>query len=88
MMMKISMDTLRQLNELSPDKKERVDAIVKRHVAACQRNGFLPENLERVFIEAMEMADLGEEFVDPKPTEPRTWEPVRSYEQYISPKAA
>ena len=48
MMMKISSDTLRLLNKLPKTKREKVDAIVRRHVAACQRNGFQPENIERV----------------------------------------
>lgn len=87
-MMKISNDTLRAINQLSKKKKEKVDAIVKRHVAACQKNGFLPENLERVFIEAIEMVDLDDRFPESKSEEFRNYEPARRYDQYISPTAA
>lgn len=87
-MVKISSDTLKLINKLPKKKKERVDAIVRRHVAACQRNGFDPENLDRVYIEAIEMIDLEVRFPEPVVEEVRDWEPARHYDQYISPKAA
>lgn len=87
-MMKITSDTLKQINRLPKDKREKVDAIVRRHVRACQKNGFNPENLERVYIEAVEMVDLEERFPEPAIQEERNWEPLRHYDQYISPKAA
>jgi hypothetical protein len=88
LMVKISSDTLKLINKLSKKKREKVDAIVRRHVAACQRNGFDPENLDRVYIEAVEMIDLEVKFPDPYDDESRDWEPARHYDQYISPKAA
>ena len=87
-MIKISSDTLKLINKLPRKKKEKVDAIVRRHVAACQRNGFDPENLDRVYIEAIEMIDLEVKFPEPVSEEARDWEPARHYDQYISPKAA
>jgi len=87
-MVKISSDTLKLINKLTKKKKEKVDAIVRRHVAACQRNGFDPENLDRVYIEAIEMIDLEVKFQDSDAEESRDWEPARHYDQYISPKAA
>jgi len=87
-MVKISSDTLKMINKLPKKKKEKVDAIVRRHVAACQRNGFDPENLDRVYIEAVEMIDLEVKFPEPSAEESRDWEPARHYDQYISPKAA
>ncbi|HKX28160.1 MAG TPA: hypothetical protein VJ302_10730 [Blastocatellia bacterium] len=87
-MMKLSCDTLKMINRLPKKKKERVDAIVRRHVGACQKNGFQPENLERVYIEAMEMVELEERFPEPVSEETRDWEPARHYDQYVSPKAA
>ena len=87
-MVKISNDTLRMINKLPKKKKEKVDAIVRRHVAACQRNGFDPENLDRVYIEAIEMIDIEVRFPEPDAEESRDWEPARHYDQYISPKAA
>jgi len=88
LMVKISSDTLKLINKLPKKKKEKVDAIVRRHVAACQRNGFDPENLDRVYIEAIEMIDLEVKFPEPDAKESRDWEPARHYDQYISPKAA
>ncbi len=87
-MMKITSDTLKLINRLPQDKREKVDAIVRRHVQACQKNGFLPENLERVYIEAVEMVDINERFPEVEAGDNRTWEPFRHYEQYVSPKAA
>lgn len=87
MIMKISNDTLKLIDRLSKTKREKVDAIVRRHIRACQRNGFQPENMERVFIEAVEMVDLEERFPEPSAQDRRDWEPLRSYDQYISPKA-
>ncbi|HEX2489549.1 MAG TPA: hypothetical protein VJZ77_08765 [Blastocatellia bacterium] len=87
-MVKISSDTLKMINKLPKKKKEKVDAIVRRHVAACQRNGFDPENLDRVYIEAIEMIDIEVRFPEPDAEESRDWEPARHYDQYISPKAA
>ena len=88
LMVKISSDTLKMINKLPKKKKEKVDAIVRRHVAACQRNGFDPENLDRVYIEAIEMIDLEVRFPESDAEESRDWEPARHYDQYISPKAA
>ena len=88
LLVKISNDTLKMINKLPKKKKEKVDAIVRRHVAACQRNGFDPENLDRVYIEAIEMIDIEVRFPEPDAEESRDWEPARHYDQYISPKAA
>lgn len=87
-MVKISNDTLKMINKLSRSKRDKVDAIVRRHVAACQKNGFQPENMERVYIEAMEMTELEERFPEPKADDIKDWEPARHYDQYVSPKAA
>jgi hypothetical protein len=83
---RLTSDTLKMVNRLPSAKRDRVDAIVRAHVQACQRNGFLPENLERVFIEAVELVDIEERF--PEPTEEkRPYEPFRQYQQYVSPTA-
>jgi len=88
MMVKISKETLRMVDTLPGEKRGKVEAIVRRHVAACQKNGFLPENLERVYIEAVEMVELEERFPEPVVEDIRDWEPARHYDQYISPRAA
>lgn len=87
-MMKLTNETVNMIELLSIEKREKVDRIVRRHVAACRKNGFLPENLERVYIEAVEMVDLEERFPEPEREEIRDWEPLRRYDQYVSPKAA
>lgn len=60
-MMKISADVLKQLNKLPAKRRARAEAIVRRHVEACFRLGFPPDNLERVYIEAIEMSGEIEE---------------------------
>jgi hypothetical protein len=87
-MINISNDTLRLINQLPRKKREKVDAIVRRHVAACQKNGFDPENMDRAYIEAIEMVNLESRFPEPKADDHRDWEPARHYDQYVSPKAA
>ncbi len=86
--MKVSTDTLKTLSRLSNEKRDRIEAIVRRHVSACYRNGFPPENLDRVYVEAMEIIDIEDRFPEPTREEQRDWEPARHYDQYISPKAA
>ena len=87
--MKISSDILKLINKLSNEEQAKVDKVVKRHVAACFRNGFPPENMDRVYIEAVEIVRLEEKFPEPEVIqEERDWEPFRRYDQYVSPKAA
>lgn len=87
-MNKLTNETLKLINTLPREKKVKVEAIVRRHVLACQKNGFQPDNLERVFIEAVEMVELEERFPEPVREDNRDWEPARHYDQYISPRAA
>lgn len=84
----MTMETIRLIEDLAEEKREKVELIVRRHVAACQRNGFLPENLERVYIEAVEMVELEERYPEPAVEEVRDWEPLRRYDQYVGPRAA
>lgn len=87
--MKISSDILKLINKLSDEERAKVEKVVKRHVAACFRNGFPPENMDRVYIEAVELVRIEEKFPEPEAVQAeRTWEPFRRYEQYVSPKAA
>lgn len=88
-MTKITSDTLKLINRLSDTKRQKVDAVVRRHVRACHQSGFEPENLDRVFLEAIEMVEIEDRFPEPVIVEDkRNWEPFRQYEQYVSPKAA
>lgn len=86
-MNKISSDTLAMVNRLPKDKRARVDAIVRRHVAACQGMDIPPDSLERVFIEAVELVDIEIAYpeADTKPADTGQYEPFRQYPQYVSP---
>ena len=86
--MKVTTDTLKLLSRVSRDHRDKIETIVRRHVSAFYRNGFPPENLDRVYLEAMEIVNLEERFPEPVTEESRDWEPVRRYDQYVSPKAA
>lgn len=87
-MVKITSDTLKLINQLSQVHRQKVDAIVRGHVRACRNNGFEPENLERAYIEAMEIVKLEERFPEDKIVETvGRYDPVRRYEQYRSPRA-
>ena len=86
--MKLANETMKVINRLSPEKKEKVEAVVRRHITACLKNGFPPENIDRVYLEAIEIVNLEEIFPEPKVEETRDWEPARRYDQYVSPKAA
>jgi hypothetical protein len=84
--MRTSADVLRALEALTPEQRDRVEAIVRAHVRACFRNGFPPESMDRVFIEAIEIEKL--EAREPKAQAvKRDFEPARRYTQYISPKS-
>ncbi|HZS09210.1 MAG TPA: hypothetical protein VFD58_30525 [Blastocatellia bacterium] len=86
--MKVSTDTLKMMHKLPREKRDKVEEVVRRHVSACYRNGFPPENLDRVYLEAVEIVNLEERFPEPVSEETRDWEPARHYDQYVSPRAA
>ncbi len=73
----------REFNRLTKPQRAEVDAIVKRHTEACQRQGVKIESLDRVWIEAMELVRLNDA---EGAREPWDGEPARSYPQYVSPK--
>ena len=87
MQLTVSSDTLRKVNGLQGEKRAKVISIVKRHLRACAKNGCPLENLDRVYLEAMEVADIETKFPEPEKKFFRDWE-TRHYDQYISPKAA
>ena len=86
--MRLSNDVLKLVNKLPEAKRNKVAQIVRRHLIACQKNDCPPESLDRVYLEAIEVAEM--ELRNPEPEKPefRTWEPARRYDQYVSPKAA
>lgn len=84
--MKLSSHALRSLQELDETGRQAVEQIVQAHVRACLLNGFQPENLERVYQEAIEIIRLeGPPKKDPAAS--NKYEPTRRYEQYRSPRA-
>ncbi|MFN7931531.1 MAG: hypothetical protein U0Y68_27095 [Blastocatellia bacterium] len=87
MQITVSSDTLRKVNSLPEAKRAKVIEIVKRHLRACAKNGCPLESLDRVYLEAMEVAEMELKFPEPKKEFFREWE-ARHYDQYISPKAA
>jgi hypothetical protein len=85
--MKLSAHALRALQELDEIGREAVEQIVRAHIHACRLNGFQPENLERVYQEAIEIIRLeGPPKKDPVMSANK-YEPTRRYEQYRSPRA-
>lgn len=65
--MKITSEILKLINNLTDEERTKVDKVVKRHVEACLRNGFQPENMDRVYIEAVEQVRHEERFPEPEP---------------------
>ena len=85
--MKFAKDVIKLMSTLPEDQRVKVEKVVRRHVAACARNGFQPENIERVYIEAVEIVRMEDTLPQDGPItdETRGWEPYRRYEQYVSP---
>lgn len=86
--MKISVEIARKVEGLPPAQREQVRAIVRRHINACRSLGLEPENMERVWIEAMEAVEIDANYLDNLKEKWPEWEPVRKYEVYEPPKAA
>lgn len=82
-MQKITSDTLKQINRLPADQRQRVEAVVRRHVQACFGLGFAPDDLERVYVEAIQQVEMGDDLVE---AEHGPTELFRRYEQYTSPR--
>jgi hypothetical protein len=85
--MKLSAHALRALQELDEIGREAVEQIVRAHIRACRLNGFQPENLERVYQEAIEIIRLEGPPKKDTATPTNKYEPTRRYEQYRSPRA-
>ncbi|HEX4948453.1 MAG TPA: hypothetical protein VFZ34_17395 [Blastocatellia bacterium] len=84
--MKLSAHALRSLQQMDETGRQAVEQIVQAHIRACLLNGFQPENLERVYQEAIEIIRL-EGPPQPEPVVTSKYEPTRRYEQYRSPRA-
>ena len=84
--MKLSAHALRSLQQMDETGRQAVEQIVQAHIRACLLNGFQPENLERVYQEAIEIIRL-EGPPQPEATVTSKYEPTLRYEQYRSPRA-
>lgn len=84
--MKISDQTLKMINQLTPGIRRKVDIVIRTHVAACMKTGSPIENLDRLFIEAVEIVKLEERCPEMRVEYSAEWEPLRRYEQYRSPR--
>jgi hypothetical protein len=85
--MKLSAHALRALQELDDNGRDAVEQIVRAHIRACRLNGFQPENLERVYQEAIEIIRLEGPPKKDLAMSANKYEPTRRYEQYRSPRA-
>jgi hypothetical protein len=87
--MKTPEDIKNALNAMSAEKRKKVEAIVRRHIDACQRMGVEIEYLDRVWIEAIEAIGIEEKFPGLM-VEDNEWpevEPARHYDVYAPPRA-
>lgn len=81
-MVKLSADTLKAFKQMDAASRERAQNIVRDHVTACMNLGMQPDNLDRVYIEAMEIVRMEL----PEEAATQAYEPFRRYEQYQSPR--
>jgi len=80
---KLLATTRRLINKLSPKRRAAVEQIVREHLRACLRSGITIEGIDRIWIEAVEIAQINERF--PQAEQP-VYEPFRRYDQYSAPR--
>jgi hypothetical protein len=82
-MINVSTATSRAFQRLDAATQLQVKAVVREHLQACVNTGAPIENLDRVFVEAIEIVRLGfKEEVYPSHVK----DLKRIYEQYRSPR--
>ncbi len=84
--MKTSADIRKMVEALPKEKREQVEAIVRRHVAACRRMGVAPDSMDRVWIEAVEAVRLDEHFTEEMDEKWPEWQSVWRYGVYEAPR--
>lgn len=78
----VSQQTKRAFCSLSPQQQVTAETIIRDHVRACIKLDVSIDSIDRVWIEAIEIARM--EADEPKPV--REWaEPFRRYDHYQSP---
>lgn len=70
---------------LPPEKAHRVNVIVNRYLRACDDYGVKPDDLERVYQEAIQMAEIEAGLPSPVVVQHFGAEPTYRYEQYVTP---
>ena len=88
--LKVSDVTLRRWNSMDVTLQASARAIVRRHSEACRRLKVPIESVDRLLVEAMEMAKLEARYAEAneRPVLPVVRELFRQYDQYSSPKDA
>lgn len=86
-MTKLSASTTAKLAALPDADRAAIEAIVQRHITACHRLGVEIENIERVYLEAIDVwtAERDSPKALDKSGESPSW-PETRYHQYVSPK--
>ena len=83
---RLSDQTIKLISKLPDDTRAQVAKVVKKHLVACERNGSPIESLDRLFIEAVEIVNLEARCPETRLEYDPNWEPIRHYDQYISPR--
>ena len=83
--MGVRVKTMELVHKLPKQKRRKVEAIVNRYVSACRRQGFLPDAMERAWIEAIEAVEMEEKNPQMKTEERDEWDLARRYDVYTSP---
>lgn len=83
---KIAADVQIMVNKLPEETRKKVEELVYRHLEACRKLGVEPENMDRVWTEAIEEVerDGGEFYKHSRKGE--MYEARRRYGVYTSPK--
>jgi hypothetical protein len=83
--MKAPKDILDVVRKLPQEKREKVEAVVRRHLKACRKFGIIPEAMDRVWLEAMEAVEVEVKFPELANESDWDWEPFRKYDVYTTP---
>ena len=83
---KLSDQTVKLINRLDEHTRAEVAKVVRTHLTACAKNGSPIESLDRLFIEAVEIVNLETRCPETRYEFNPYVEPIRRYEQYVSPR--
>jgi len=85
--MKTAADIRKMVDAMPQEKREQVEAIVRRHIAACRRLGVSLDSMDRVWIEAVEAVKLDENFTETMDEKWPEWQATWRYAVYEAPRA-